>query len=189
MIEIYEYEVDEIIKFLNKNIIRTENGYIKDIKPYSNLPRGSILKSYVSGHLYSWHDFNCWLGTRKNKKEDITKITKEDVCHMGQMFFYDWKMRKVLGIQNDVQIIKEEHLKEAHCRVCKKEIITGMGQINDYLTIRDKNCIGPICLKCSKENPDEFHKQFNSAKEMLDIEQKAMTNIRKIGKKMLKILK
>lgn len=38
------------------------------------------------------------------------------------------------------------------CRICHIDLVEGVGRVNDHLTNDESN---PICLKCSKERPDE----------------------------------
>lgn len=48
------------------------------------------------------------------------------------------------------------------CRICNKELVGGIPRLNDHLAmvIGFDKIDAPICLTCSKEKPDEYHKEF-----------------------------
>lgn len=50
------------------------------------------------------------------------------------------------------------------CRRCLKDLsIVGEARFNDFLVIRAKDCTQPICLSCSKNNPDKYHIRYLDA--------------------------
>jgi hypothetical protein len=48
------------------------------------------------------------------------------------------------------------------CRVCGKPLPSGEGRFNDHLVLKHEMCIQPICIACSKTNPDAFHCAFEN---------------------------
>jgi len=49
-----------------------------------------------------------------------------------------------------------------NCRVCKKTLKEGEGRYNDHMLFLSYNEKYPICVYCSKNNPDELNKKFKT---------------------------
>jgi len=89
----------------------------------------------------------------------------------------DFNIRKIMskvkgnnsmkGYASHFEILKRQRnisKDDLVCRRCLKDLsIVGEGRYNDFLVIRAKDCTQPICLSCSKNNPDEYHRRFLSA--------------------------
>lgn len=83
--------------------------------------------------------------------------------------FLDFHLREAIGKTDDIRVAMCSHnaiinreFPEHFCRVCHRNLNTkrGVGRVNDYLVLRHKQCQKPICLDCSKNNPDKFYLAF-----------------------------
>ncbi len=86
----------------------------------------------------------------------------------------DFSLRKAIGKTNDLRIPLASHaqiisreLKNRVCRVCSRGLTGTQARYNDYLVLRHPNCKSPICLDCSKNKPDAFHKAFKRGLEAI----------------------
>ena len=89
----------------------------------------------------------------------------------------DFNIRKIMskvkgnnsmkGYASHFEILKRQRnisKDDLVCRRCLKDLsIVGEGRYNDFLVIRAKDCTQPICLSCSKNNPDNYHIKFLEA--------------------------
>jgi hypothetical protein len=112
-------------------------------------------------------------GMSEDKETEMQKLQKEvlltDAVHRQ---FTDTMLRISIGKTDDIRqplcmhaaIIAREFAAKGilACRVCGKRFGAeiGWGRYNDHLTLRHPECVQPICTKCAKEKPDEFHKAF-----------------------------
>lgn len=83
--------------------------------------------------------------------------------------FLDFHLRHFIGKEQfglcKHSLIISREMGEKYCRICNKELKVGVGRYNDYLVLRNKGCPAPICLDCSKNNPDDFHMAFKKGLE------------------------
>jgi len=87
----------------------------------------------------------------------------------------DYDLRKRMGkIGSDGSIcshnkIIARELGENFCRICHKELKIGVARFNDYLVIRNRDCVSAICLDCSKNNPDKYYLAFRKAVNEIEV--------------------
>lgn len=96
--------------------------------------------------------------TVKAKKLINAKTDSEiENAQMGlRMEMQTEMMKRERGIRNFKLDDKSE------CRVCKTDLSSGGGRTNDHLASVNgfEEVNKPICMKCSKEKPDEYHLAF-----------------------------
>lgn len=97
-------------------------------------------------------------------KEMSREVLFRNECNVAQI---DFLLRECIGKTDDIKIplcshntIINRELPENFCRVCHKELKTGIARWNDYLVLRHPNCNKPICNDCAEKNPDIFHLAF-----------------------------
>jgi len=79
----------------------------------------------------------------------------------------DIRLREAIGKTEDIKVARASHNivrsmeeGEGFCRICHKDLRVVSPRVNDYLVLRHPFCKAPICLNCSKTNPDAFYKAF-----------------------------
>jgi len=91
-------------------------------------------------------------------------------CDMPNLKLLDLRLREAIGKTEDIRVAKCSHniiksmeAGEGFCRVCGKDLqVVGEARVNDYLVLRHKYCKAPICLDCSRNRPDTFHKAYKT---------------------------
>jgi hypothetical protein len=106
--------------------------------------------------------------------------TLEDLRKMQQVYRsnYIFELRECIGKTDDINEPLCQHAKIVAremankgvvvCRQCNKPLPEGKPRINDHLILRNAMCVQPICLRCSKENPDEFYRAFKHGCELME---------------------
>lgn len=98
--------------------------------------------------------------------------TLEDLRKRQQIYRnnYIFELRECIGKTDDINeplcrhssIVAREMANKGIvvCRICNKPLPEGEGRINDHFVLKHELCVQPICLKCSKENPDAYYNAF-----------------------------
>ena len=92
------------------------------------------------------------------------------MCDYPNVKLLDFKLREAIGKTEDIKVARASHnvvrsieAGERFCRVCGKDLqVVGEARVNDYLVLRHKYCKAPICLDCSRNRPDAFHKAYKA---------------------------
>jgi len=111
--------------------------------------------------------------SHSEEKWGFQALTQEDL--IGSIKALDVSLRTAIGKTDDINIslcshqaILSREFPEHYCRVCNKDLnVIGTGRYNDFLVLRHPNCRKPICIKCAKEQPDEFYIAFKKGLEKL----------------------
>lgn len=112
---------------------------------------------------------------------DMEELTLKKLRVMQQIYRdnYEYELRECIGKTDDIHeplcrhtsiVAREMALKNVTvCRVCNKPLPEGEPRINDHLILKHELCVQPICLQCSKENPDAYYNAFKHGCDIMNI--------------------